>query len=93
MKAIWNDTVLAESNQTIEVDGYTYFPRGSVRKEHLKASATTSTCPWKGSAKYFSVTVNGDENIDAAWTYENPKPAAAQISGYVGFWRGVKITK
>jgi len=93
MKAIWNGTILADSEQTIEVDGYTYFPPGSVKKEHLKATATTSICPWKGSAKYFSVTINGNENPDAAWTYENPKPAASKIKGYVGFWRGIDIKK
>lgn len=70
MKAIWNGTVLADSNQVLELDGYNYFPLASVRQEFLKPSFTTSTCPWKGSAKYFSVTVNGHENSDAAWIYE-----------------------
>ncbi len=92
-KAIWNGTLLAESDQTVEVDGYTYFPPTSVRREFLKPSASTSTCPWKGSAKYFSIAVNGDENPDAAWIYENPKPAASKIKGYIGFWRGVQVKK
>ncbi len=92
-KALWNGVVLAESGQTVEVDGYTYFPPVSVRKEFLKPSASTSTCPWKGSARYFSIAIDGNENPDAAWTYESPKPAASKIKGFIGFWRGVEIKK
>jgi uncharacterized protein (DUF427 family) len=92
-KAIWNDTVVAQSDRTVEVEGYPYFPRASVRLELLRPTGTTSTCPWKGSAKYFSIVIDGKENSDAAWTDENPKPVAEQIKGYIGFWRGVQIQK
>lgn len=91
VKAIWNGTVLAESDHTVVVEGNHYFPPGSVVDELLVPSPTTSTCPWKGQASYYSVTVDGQTNPDAAWTYQDPSPAARDIKGHVAFWRGVQV--
>lgn len=91
MKAIWNGATIAESNDTIEVEGNHYFPKESVQPQFLKESATTSTCPWKGEARYYEVVVDGQSNPDAAWYYPEPKSAAARIKGYVAFWRGVEV--
>lgn len=91
MKAIWNDTIIAESNETIVVEGNHYFPPDSIKREYLKESKTQSTCPWKGLASYFNIKINDDENKDAAWYYPEPSEAAAQIKDHVAFWRGVKI--
>jgi uncharacterized protein (DUF427 family) len=93
MRATWNGTVLAESAATESVDGYTYFPRGDVRLEFLRPSATTSVCQWKGSANYYNVIADGRVNPDAAWSYLNPQPAASHIKEMISFWRGVKIVK
>lgn len=90
-RAVWNGVVIAESPRVQTVDGYTYFPPESVRRELLRSSATSSTCPWKGQASYFSVVVDGNELPDAAWVYKDPKPAARHIQGHVGFWRGVEV--
>ena len=91
MKAIWNDTVIAESNETIMVEGNHYFPGDSIKKEYLVESDTRSTCPWKGLASYYSLKVCSDENKDAAWYYPEPSEAAQHIKNYVAFWRGVKV--
>ncbi len=91
MKAIWNGTTLAESDQTIVVEGNHYFPADSVKMEHLKSSDTHTTCPWKGLASYYTVSVDGQENPDSAWYYPQPKDAAKEIANYVAFWRGVKV--
>jgi uncharacterized protein (DUF427 family) len=91
MKATWNDTKLAESADTIVIEGNHYFPPQSINREHFQPSETHTTCPWKGEASYYNVVVNGEINKDAAWFYPEPKPAAAQIKDYVAFWRGVKI--
>ncbi len=91
MKAIWNGQVLAESDQTIEIEGNQYFPPNSIKKEFFKPSAQTSVCPWKGLASYYSVKVDGSTNTDAAWYYPKPKEAAREITGYVAFWRGVSV--
>ena len=91
MKAIWNNTVLAESDDTVVVEGNHYFPPEAVRKEFFQESNTHTVCPWKGTASYFSVVVDGQLNKDAAWFYPDPKPAAAQIKDRVAFWRGVKV--
>ena len=93
MKAIWNGQVIAESDQTIVVEGNHYFPAASVRREFLQDSPTHTTCPWKGVASYYSVVVDGQTNKDAAWYYPTPKDAAKAIKGYVAFWRGVKVTE
>ncbi len=91
MKAIWNGEVLAESNDTVVVENNHYFPPGSLRREFFKDSATTTVCPWKGTASYYDVDVNGKTNKDAAWLYPTPKSAAANIAGHVAFWKGVEV--
>jgi uncharacterized protein (DUF427 family) len=91
MKAIWKDTVIAESDRTIVVEGNHYFPPESLKKEFFQPSQTHTTCSWKGVASYYDVKVNGEVNKDAAWYYPDPKVAAAHIKGYVAFWRGVKV--
>ncbi len=91
MKAIWNNQVIAESNDTVVVEGNHYFPVDSLNREYLAESATTSVCPWKGTASYYSLKVDGETNTDAAWYYPNPKPAASEIEGRVAFWRGVQV--
>jgi len=90
MKAIWNGRVIAESDQTIVIEGNHYFPPQSVRQEFLQDSPTHTVCPWKGTASYYNLVVDGQTNKDAAWYYPTPKDAAQQIKGYVAFWRGVK---
>ena len=91
MKAQWNGTVLAESDDTVVVEGNHYFPREAVRPEYLVPSDHHTTCPWKGLASYYTIRVDDEENPDAAWYYPTPKDAAAQIAGYVAFWRGVTV--
>ncbi len=91
MKALWNDTVLAESDDTVVVEGNHYFPIDSVNPAYLEKSATHTTCPWKGVASYYTVVVDGRRNPDAAWYYPSPSPAAAGIKGRVAFWRGVRV--
>lgn len=93
MKAIWKNTVLAQSDNTVVVEGNHYFPPESIHSEFFKQSATHTTCPWKGLASYYSIEVNGDTNKDAAWFYPKAKDAAKPIEGYVAFWRGVEIEK
>ena len=93
MKAIWNNSVIAESEDTIVVENNHYFPPGAVQKEFLVSSETHTTCPWKGVASYYSLNVDGKENRDAAWYYPNPKPAAENIRNYIAFWKGVMITQ
>ncbi|MGE0594498.1 MAG: DUF427 domain-containing protein [Vicinamibacterales bacterium] len=91
MKAIWNGTVLAESDDTVVVEGNHYFPVESISRELFEFSPTTSVCPWKGTASYYSLTVDGQRNADACWYYPEPKPAASEIKGRVAFWRGVQV--
>jgi uncharacterized protein (DUF427 family) len=90
-RAIWNGTVIAESNDTVIVEGNHYFPRAAVRDDVLVTSDTQSVCPWKGTASYFTVVVDGDRNPDAAWYYPTPKDAAKSIDGRVAFWKGVQV--
>lgn len=90
-RAIWNETVLAESDQTILIEGNHYFPPAAVRWEYFEKSDTHTICPWKGEASYHTIVVNGQSNPDAAWYYPNPKEAARQIKDYVAFWRGVRV--
>ncbi len=92
MKATWNGQVIAESDDIVKVDGNAYFPADSVHKDVLKDSATHSVCPWKGTASYYSLMVDGKENKDAAWFYPEPKQEAAEIKGRVAFWKGVSVT-
>ena len=91
MKAIWNGAVLAQSDKTIVVEGNHYFPPEALNREYFRESSKHTTCGWKGQASYYDVVVNSDTNRDAAWYYAEPKPAAAQIEGYVAFWRGIKV--
>ncbi|MGZ0016813.1 DUF427 domain-containing protein [Yeosuana sp. AK3] len=91
MKAIWNNQIIAESNETIIIENNHYFPSDSIKAEFFVESDTHSTCPWKGEASYKSIKINGEINKDAAWYYPNPKDAAKEIKGYFAFWKGVKI--
>lgn len=93
MKATWNNHVIAESNDTIVIENNHYFPADSVKPEYLKQSDTHTTCPWKGLASYYTLTVDGQQNKDAAWYYREPKDAAKEIKDYVAFWKGVKVTE
>lgn len=93
MKAMWNGEVIAESENTVVVESNHYFPRESILDEHFEESPTTTHCPWKGNASYFSITVNGETNPDAAWYYPSPKDAAKEIAGMVAFWRGVEVSE
>jgi uncharacterized protein (DUF427 family) len=90
--ASWNDTVLAESDDIEVVEGNLYFPLSSVREGVLRDSDTTSVCPWKGTASYYTLDVAGQSNTDAAWYYPEPKPAASELQGRVAFWKGVTVT-
>ncbi len=92
MKAIWNGTVIAESADTVVVEGNHYFPLASVNAALLEPSSRTSVCPWKGTANYYTLTVGGEKNVDAAWSYTEPKDAAKEIRGRVAFWKGVTVT-
>ena len=92
MKAIWNNQTIAESNDTVVVEGNHYFPLEGVKTEFLRPSSTHSTCPWKGVASYHSLEVDGKINPDAAWFYPAPKDAAKEITGRVAFWKGVQVT-
>jgi uncharacterized protein (DUF427 family) len=91
VRATWNGSVIAESNETVVVEGNHYFPVASVRPEVLKASTKTSVCPWKGTASYYSLVVDGKENTDAAWFYPTPSAKAAAIADHIAFWRGVTV--
>lgn len=93
MKAEWKNQVIADSDNTIVVEGNHYFPPLSVKREFLQPSNTHTTCPWKGEASYYSVAVDGETNEDAAWYYPDPKEAAANIKNYVAFWRGVTVAE
>ncbi|MEU9133988.1 DUF427 domain-containing protein [Kitasatospora sp. NPDC048540] len=90
--ARWNGQMIADSDRTVLVEGNHYFPAESVRAEFLGPSATTTHCPWKGIASYYTLRVAGAENPDAAWYYPDPKPEAAHVAGMVAFWKGVEIT-
>jgi uncharacterized protein (DUF427 family) len=91
MKATWKGAVLAESDETVVVEGNHYFPAGSINREHFRGSGTHTTCPWKGVASYYDVVAGGEVNEDAAWYYPEPKEAAKEIKGRVAFWRGVRV--
>jgi uncharacterized protein (DUF427 family) len=91
MKAVWNNTVIAESPDTVLVEGNHYFPEESLKKEFTTFSNHKSMCPWKGQASYYSLMVNGEMNTDAVWYYPDPKPEAEMVRGRVAFWKGVKV--
>jgi uncharacterized protein (DUF427 family) len=90
-KATWKGAVLAESDRCEVVEGNQYFPPAALDRRHFQESTTHTICPWKGTASYLNVVVDGDTNRDAAWYYPEPKEAARQIKGYVAFWRGVRV--
>jgi uncharacterized protein (DUF427 family) len=91
MKAIWNGTVIAESDHTVYFDNNHYFPAESLNKDCIAPSDQTSVCGWKGTANYYDVVVGADTNPTAAWYYANPLEAAEEIRDHVAFWRGVKV--
>ena len=91
MKAVWNGTVIAESDQTRTIEANHYFPLDSVNPEYLEESAHRTTCPWKGEASYYTLVVDGEKNENAAWYYPEPKMAAAEIKNHVAFWKGVEV--
>lgn len=90
-RAIWNETVIAESDDTVVVEGNHYFPRASLREDVLRPSSTTSICPWKGTASYYSLELDGAASADAVWYYPAPKDAAKQITDRVAFWKDVRV--
>ncbi|MDB4511956.1 DUF427 domain-containing protein [Arenicella sp.] len=92
MKAIWKNEVLAQSDDTVEVEGNHYFPASSLDMTYFASSETTSHCGWKGEANYYDIKVSDEVNADAAWYYADPKQAASNIKGHVAFWRGVEVT-
>jgi uncharacterized protein (DUF427 family) len=91
MKAIWNDTVIAESDDTVLVEGNHYFPESALNREVVTFSNHRTSCPWKGEASYYSLLVSGELNPDAVWYYPEPKAEAENIRGRVAFWKGVKV--
>jgi uncharacterized protein (DUF427 family) len=91
MRATWNGTVIAESDDTVVVENNHYFPRESLREDLIRESATHTVCPWKGTASYYTLEVDGRTNPDAVWYYPEPKDAAAEIRGRVAFWKGVVV--
>lgn len=93
MKALWNGVIIAESDDTVVVEGNHYFPRSSVKSEYLRESATHTTCHWKGEAGYYDLVVGTAVNPDAAWYYPSPKAAAEQVTDRVAFWKGVQVVE
>jgi uncharacterized protein (DUF427 family) len=91
MKAIWNGCVIAESDDTVLVEGNHYFPASSLKREYTSFSNHKTSCAWKGQASYYSLMVNGDVNTDAVWFYADPKPEAEAVRNRVAFWKGVKV--
>ena len=93
IKAFWNDQLIAESTDTVVVEHNHYFPKKDLKMNFFKESKLTSNCPWKGTANYYTLSVNGSENQDAAWYYAEPKEAAKEIKDRVAFWKGVKVVE
>lgn len=91
MQAIWKGTVIAESDDTVVVEGNHYFPASSLKREYVVSSNHRSTCPWKGEARYYSLLVDGDLNADAVWYYPEPFEAASMVRDRVAFWKGVEV--
>ena len=92
VQAVWNGAVLAQSDRTEVVEGNHYFPPDAINKEYFRDSDTSSVCPWKGTASYYTIEVDGQSNRDAAWYYPETKEKASNIKGYVAFWKGVKVS-
>ena len=93
MRAMWKNVVLADSDETVAVEGNHYFPPDSLNQQYLKNSETLTTCPWKGQARYYHIEVDGEVNKDAAWSYPDPKEKAQHIKDYVAFWKGVEVVE
>ncbi len=93
MKAIWNGKILAESDKTVVIEGNHYFPKSSIHTEYFKSSDMHTVCPWKGTASYYTLEIEGKQNENAAWSYHEPKEAAEAIKNHVAFWKGVEVTK
>jgi uncharacterized protein (DUF427 family) len=93
MKAIWNGETIAESDDTLVIEGNHYFPKDSIKKEYIQSSNTNTFCPWKGTACYYTLKVNGKENKDAVWYYPEPSEMAKGIKERVAFWKGVEVVK
>ena len=93
MKAMWQGVVIAESDDTVVVEGNHYFPLESIKSEHLKASEHTSVCGWKGTASYYDVVVGDEVNKDACWYYGDPKDGASEIKGRAAFWKGIEVSE
>lgn len=93
MRAIWNGETIAQSDDTVVVEGNHYFPRDSIVADRFVDSDKQTVCPWKGTSSYLTVVVDGERNVDAAWYYPSPKSAAKQIAGRVAFWRGVEVVE
>ena len=93
MKAIWNGEVVAESNETVIIEGNHYFPSSSIKQDYFKDSSTQSKCHWKGMASYYTLEVNGEKNVDAAWYYSEASSMAKSIEGHIAFWKGVEVSK
>ncbi|WP_298479476.1 DUF427 domain-containing protein [uncultured Maribacter sp.] len=93
MKAIWNNTIIAESDNTVVIENNHYFPADSIKKEYFRESNTHTTCAWKGIASYYTIDVDGKENLDAAWFYPEVSELARTIKNHVAFWKGVEITE
>jgi uncharacterized protein (DUF427 family) len=91
VRATWNDTVIAESDRTVVVEGNHYFPASDVRREYLQPSDSHTVCPWKGTASYYNLEIDGVQNPDAAWYYPDTKPAATRVKDRIAFWHGVKV--
>ena len=92
MKATWNGAVIAESEDIVTVEGNPYFPTAALKRDYVRPSAHTTVCPWKGTASYYTLEVDGKTNQDAAWYYPTPKDAAAEIKDRVAFWKGVRVS-
>lgn len=93
MKAVWNNKIIAESEDTIVIENNHYFPSDSIKKEYFSPSTTTTVCPWKGTASYFNITVDGKKNNDSAWYYPEISHLAKPIQGRIAFWKGVRVEK
>jgi uncharacterized protein (DUF427 family) len=93
MKATWKNTIIAESDRTVVIEGNHYFPPNSIKTEYFSPSDTHTTCPWKGIASYYTLQIGDQSNVDAAWYYPEPKAAAQSIKNYVAFWRDVKVSE
>ncbi len=91
MKALWNETVLAESDETVVVEGNHYFPPDAINRQYFRDNSMHTVCPWKGKASYYDIVVGDQVNQGGAWTYPSPSQAAKQIEGYIAFWRGVRV--